>query len=88
MRKYLLVLIVILFFVAATAYFNRVGEENGGIGPETERDSGEVEYPDLGGTEDVKLYPVDEAAENPEFEAFRSELIAAAQAKDVDFIRR
>ncbi len=88
MRKYLMVLIVVLLFVAATAYFNRVGEENGGVGPDVQRDSEEVEYTDLGGTEDVKLYPVDEAAENPEFEAFRRELIAAAQAKDVDFIRR
>ncbi|NLA58920.1 MAG: SH3 domain-containing protein [Firmicutes bacterium] len=88
MRKYLLVLMVILVFVIATAYFNRVGEDNGGTRPEDEQNSLEADYPDLGGTEDVKLYPVDEAAENPEFEGFRKELIAAVRAKDVDFIRR
>ena len=87
MRKYLMILVVILVLVAATAYFNRVGEENGEIELPGERESEERQYPDLGGKEDVKLYPVDEGDESPEFAAFREELIAAAQSKDVDFIR-
>ncbi len=86
-RQYVLVILVVLVLTAATAYFNRVGEENGSIRPRVPENS-EVQHPDLGGTEDVKLYPVDEAPENPEFEAFRKELTAAARSKDVDFIRR
>ena len=60
--------------VAATAYFNRVGEENGEIELPSERESeGESIILTSSGKEDVKLYPVDEGDESPEFAAFREE---------------
>ena len=34
----------------------------------------------------AKMYPVDEAAEDPEFFIFRSGLLAALQRRDVDFL--
>jgi hypothetical protein len=85
MRKYLAVLIVIVLFVAATAYFNRAGDEKENDLPD-EKGAETVQDADLGGSNDVKLYPIDEAHENPEFEAFREKLMAVAKAKDVDFI--
>ena len=84
MRKYLAVLIVIIVFIAATAYFNRAGDEEKGIDLSDDK---VVQYVDLGGSDDVKLYPVDEADENAKFEAFREKLMAAAKVKDVDFIK-
>lgn len=86
MRKYLAVLIVIIVFVAATAYFNRAGDEEESDLPD-EKSTETVQYTDLGGPDDVKLYPVDEAALNTKFEAFRERLMEAAKEKNVEFIK-
>lgn len=78
---------VILVFGAATVYFNRLGDKEEGIDLPDEKSTEPVQYTDLGGPDDVKLYPVDEATLNAEFEAFREKLMAAAKAKDVEFIK-
>lgn len=87
MRRYLAVLIVILIFVAASAHFNRVRDREEGINLPDEKSTKIVQYTDLGGPDDVKLYPIDEAALNSGFEAFGEKLMAAAKAKDVEFIK-
>lgn len=46
-----------------------------------------AEFIDLGGRDDVKLHPIDEARLNADFETFRDELMAAAKARDVSFLR-
>ena len=43
-------------------------------------------YPDLGGPGDIKLHPVDQADEVPEFAEFRAALIEAVEDQDLDFI--
>ena len=43
-------------------------------------------YPDLGGEEDVKLYPIDQAEQNQDLLEFRKRFIDAVKAKDLDFV--
>jgi len=43
-------------------------------------------YPDLGGDQDIKLYPLDQAEQNSDFLEFRRRLIQAVEDKDLDFL--
>jgi len=43
-------------------------------------------YPDLGGTGDLKLYPVDQANLSPEFFEFRAALIKALERRDLNYV--
>jgi biopolymer transport protein ExbD len=46
-----------------------------------------VKYADLGGTNDIKLNPVDEATNSTSFKAFRDDLFKAVKAKDLKFLK-
>lgn len=84
MRKYYPIVIALLLVIVGVVHFGVV--QNGTNGAE-EEEIPPIEYPDLGGPGDRKLYPIDEAIQNTDFEKFRDELVDAAQRRDLDFLK-
>ena len=93
MKKYFAILLVLVLLVLAAACSNKVQEPldaNPPIQNNTDQQAENEtsnEYTDLGGANDIKLYPIDEASQNADFESFRNELLEAVKQKDLEFLK-
>lgn len=51
-------------------------------------DTASKNYLDLGGTNGIKLVPIDESNQNLDFVKFKNELLVAVKQKDVEFLKK
>ena len=94
MKKVISIVLVLVLFVFAMACSNEDRKPPVESPPTENNNEKQIEneiepndYEDLGGANDVKLYPTDDASQNPSFESFRKELLHAIEQKDVAFIK-